>query len=169
MRVDEIGVVIDYFHGSTAEHLDMLGVDPERLPEPDAWHRMFEREFDEPVETRPRLLVIWESDDGPVGFSSADTITIGDQARMHLHVLGPENRRRGVGTECVRQSVRLYFDTFRLQRLICEPNALNVAPNRTLQRVGFRYVMTYMTVPGWLNFHQPVTRWVFERDQLATM
>jgi hypothetical protein len=46
--------------------------------------------------------------------------------------------------------------------LFCEPNAFNVAPNRTLQRAGFKYVKTHMTVPGLLNFHQAVTRWVFE-------
>lgn len=41
----------------------------------------------------------------------------------------------------------------------------NVAPNRTLQRVGFRYVKTHNTVPGPLNFHQAVTRWLMEERQ----
>lgn len=39
------------------------------------------------------------------------------------------------------------------QRLICEPKACNVAPNRTLQRAGFTYVETHMTVPRPLNYH----------------
>jgi hypothetical protein len=46
--------------------------------------------------------------------------------------------------------------------VISEPNAFNAAPNRTLQRAGFRYVKTHMTVPGPLNYHQAVTRWVLE-------
>lgn len=38
-----------------------------------------------------------------------------------------------------------------------------MAPNRTLQSAGFKYAKTYMTVPGPLNYHQAVTRWVFEK------
>jgi hypothetical protein len=29
--------------------------------------------------------------------------------------------------------------------------------------IGFKYVKTYRTVPGAINFHQAVTRWVLER------
>jgi hypothetical protein len=53
-----------------------------------------------------------------------------------------------------------------LKRLFCEPNASNVAPKRTLQSVGFRYVKTYMTVPGPLNYHQAVNRWVLDEREL---
>ena len=28
MTIEEVDVIIDYFHGSTPEHLDLLGVDP---------------------------------------------------------------------------------------------------------------------------------------------
>ncbi len=82
---------------------------------------------------------------------------------MHLHVVDPQRRRSAIGSACVRSTVELYFDVLRLKRLFCEPNAFNVTPNRTLQLVGFRYVKTYMTVPGPLNFHQAVTRWVMEK------
>jgi hypothetical protein len=51
----------------------------------------------------------------------------------------------------------------KLKSLFCEPNAFNIGPNRTLQKAGFKYVKTHMTVPGPLNFHQAVTRWVLER------
>ena len=57
----------------------------------------------------------------------------------------------------------LPIDTLQISRLFCEPHALNVAPNRTLQAAGFKYVKTHETVPGPFNFHQPVTRWVLEK------
>jgi hypothetical protein len=41
MRLDEVGLIIEYFHGSTAEHLELLGVDPTRLPSPGRWHELF--------------------------------------------------------------------------------------------------------------------------------
>jgi len=166
MQLDEVDLVIDYFHSAAPEFLETLGVDPTRLPDPVAWRGLFADELERPVETRGRLLVIWESQGDPVGFSSADKIVIGAEAYMHLHVLEPDNRRHGIGTECVRQTARLYFDALRVQRLFCEPNAFNIAPNRTLQRAGFTYVKTHMTVPNRLNFHQPVTRWMFEQSEV---
>lgn len=163
MRLDEVGIVIEYFHGATPEYLEALGVDPTRLPERAVWHEQFAAEFANPIESRPRLMVMWELDGRPVGFSSADKITIGVQANMHLHVVEPDLRRQGIGETCVRKTARLYFAALRVQRLFCEPNAFNVAPNRTLQRAGFAYVKTHNTVPAALNFHQPVTRWILER------
>ena len=109
------------------------------------------------------MLVIWLSDDQPVGFSTSDKIRYGEQAHMHLHVTEPERRHQGTGVECVRRSADIYFERLKLKRLFCEPNAFNVPPNRTLQKAGFKYLKTRMTVPGPLNFHQAVTRWVMER------
>ncbi len=81
---------------------------------------------------------------------------------MHLHVVDAHRRRSGLGNVLVRQTAALYFEALELKRLFCEPNAFNVAPNRTLQTAGFRYVKTHMTIPGPLNHHQEVTRWVLE-------
>jgi RimJ/RimL family protein N-acetyltransferase len=168
MALDEVGIVIDYFHGATPEHLELLGVDPTRLPPPPVWRERYVQEYAKAIEQRATLLVIWKSGNQPIGFSSADKIVFGRQANMHLHVLRPEDRNSGFGTACVAQTAELYFNALKLERLFCEPNAFNVAPNRTLQRVGFRYVKTHNTVPGPLNFHQAVTRWVLERQQIKS-
>jgi RimJ/RimL family protein N-acetyltransferase len=109
------------------------------------------------------VLIIWLSDEQPIGFSTSDKIHYGEQANMHLHVTEAERRHQGIGVECVRRSVDIYFEKLKLKRLFCEPNAFSAAPNRTLQKAGFKYLKTHMTVPGPLNFHQAVTRWVIER------
>jgi RimJ/RimL family protein N-acetyltransferase len=163
MTLAETDLIIDYFHGSTPEHLEVLGVDPTRLPRPESWRERFTRECALAVEKRNALFVLWLSDDRAVGFSTSDKIIYGEQAGMHLHVTDPERRNRGVGAECVRRSAELYFERLKLKRLFCEPNAFNVAPNRALQKAGFKYLKTHMTVPGPFNFHQAVTRWVMER------
>jgi RimJ/RimL family protein N-acetyltransferase len=116
-----------------------------------------------PAEDRATVLVVWELDGGPVGFSTADKIVYSEQANMHLHVIDARLRTSGISSRCVPLSVELYFDRLKLKRLFCEPNAFNVAPNRLLHRAGFRYIKTHMTVPGPLNYHQAVTRWVFEK------
>lgn len=116
-----------------------------------------------PLEECLRFFVTWLLDDRAVGFSSCDKILFGECANMHLHVADPVRRTKGVGAACVSKSVEIYFRKLKLKQLFCESNAFNVAPNRTLQKAGFKYLKTYMTVPGPLNFHQPVTCWVMER------
>jgi RimJ/RimL family protein N-acetyltransferase len=163
MQLAEVGLIVDYFHGSTPEHLEMLGVDPTRLPRRADWHGYFEREYALPLERRGALFAIWLLDNRPFGFSSCDKIIFGERANMHLHVTDPARRQRGFGTECVKESVEIYFARLKLKSLFCEPNAFNMGPNRTLLKAGFKYLKTHMTVPGPLNYHQAVTCWVIER------
>lgn len=164
MTLQETAMIIEYFHAATPEHLDMLGVDPTRLPPASQWQRLYQQMFDQPVDQRNSLLVSWLYDDRFVGFSTADKIRVGQHANMHLHITNAPQRQHGIGVECVRQTVELYFQALKLKQLFCEPNAFNVAPNRTLQKAGFKYVKTHMTVPGPLNFHQAVNRWVIDRS-----
>jgi len=163
MTGSEVDLIIEYFFQSTPEYLEILGVDPSRLPAPDGWRERFRRACEQPIEQRGWIAVTWLSDNQPIGFSTADKIAYGEHANMHLHVIDPGRRNQGYGVECVRRSVDIYFDRLQLKRLFCEPNAFNVAPNRTLQKAGFKYLKTHMTVPGPLNYHQAVTRWVIER------
>lgn len=162
MEASEVDRLVDYFHGASPEHLELMGVDPTRLPAPETWRERLQREISLPIEARAVLPVIWLDAGDCIGFSTADKISFGVQANLHLHIIEPERRGRGAGAECVRQTARLYFHRLRLQRLFSEPNAFNIAPNRALQKAGFRYVKTHMTVPGTLNYHQAVTRWVME-------
>jgi RimJ/RimL family protein N-acetyltransferase len=165
MTLSETGLIIDYFHNATPEHLEMMGVDPSRLPRRAEWLERYAREYALPIEQRSTFLAIWLDEDRPVGFSTCNPLYYGDRAHMHLHVLVPENRRRGIGVACVKLSAALYFERLKLKRLFCEPNAFNVGPNRTLHKAGFQYLKTHMTVPGAINYHQAVTRWVMERAQ----
>jgi RimJ/RimL family protein N-acetyltransferase len=162
MEHAEAGMIIDYFHSATPEHLETVGLDPTRFPTPERWRRRYETESGLPYRERSTVLVLWELDGAAFGFSTADKIRFGVQANMHLHIVDPDRRRAGLGSECVRRTAAIYFDVLELERLLCEPNAFNIAPNRTLQRAGFTYVKTHMTVPGPLNYHQAVTRWVLE-------
>ena len=163
MTLAETPMVMDYFRTSTPEFLETMGVDPTRFPPPREWTERLRQLYDLPIERRWSLFVVWLRDGRPVGFSSCDKITFGEQAHMHLQIFESENRRRGLGVECVRRSVVVYFEKLRLKRLFAEPNAYNVAPNRTLQKAGFKYLKTHKTVPSPINFHQAVTRWVIER------
>jgi RimJ/RimL family protein N-acetyltransferase len=132
---------------------------PPVWPPPQSWRERFQRQSALPIERRAWIAVIWLLDGLPVGFSTSDKIVYGEQANMHLHVTDPERRNQGVGAECMRRSADINFERLRLKWLFCEPN---VAPNRALQKAGFKYLKTHITVPRPLN-HQAVTCWVIER------
>ncbi len=116
-----------------------------------------------PIEDREGYALLWELDGRVIGFSSADRIVFGEEAFMHLHIVSPELRHRGFGSEFVKESARHYFRVLQLERLYCEPNAFNTVPNRALQRAGFHYLFTHETKPTPINFHQAITRWMLER------
>lgn len=167
MKLGEVGIRIDYFHRASDQHLQTLGVDRSLLPTPDAWRASYEEDFARPLRARANYLLVWERDGSVVGFSSADRIVFGSEAFMHLHILDQGMRGQGLGVQFVRESARIYFAILELQRLFSEPNALNIAPNRTLQRAGFRYLFSHETKPGSINFPQLATRWVLDRPSGA--
>jgi hypothetical protein len=166
MSCSEASLIIEYFHGATSVFLYGLGIDPARLPLRDVWRAHYDREFELPIEKRKSLLVIWEWSGEPLGFSTADKIVIGEEAFMHVHIIDGRLRRLGYGTLLVRQSAEIYFEALRIRTLFCEPYAFNMAPNRALQKAGFKYLMTHETVPGPLNFYQSVNRWMLSAGHL---
>ena len=163
MTLEETDRIIDYFYDATPEALELQGVDPSRFPPVSQWRRFYQQVYEQPIEQRSHFMVSWLNGDRFVGFSVTDSIKFGEQAHMHLHIVEPSLRNSGIGAACVKASVEIYFQTLQLKRLFCEPHAFNVAPNRTVQKAGFKFVKTHMTVPGPINFHQPVNRWVIER------
>ena len=81
---------------------------------------------------------------------------------MHLHMWREDIRKSGLGFELMKNSIPYYFEIFQLKHLFCEPYALNIAPNKTLKKLGFDFIRQYETVPGWISFNQPVNRWVMD-------
>lgn len=163
MLLSEVGIRIAYFHDASDEYLRALGVDRARLLSPAAWRAFYEADYARPLQERENYSLVWLLDGQIVGFSSADQITFGEQAFMHLHILQASRRRSGLGTQFVKLSAAHYFRALQLQRLYCQPNALNTAPNRTLQDAGFRYVFTRDGMaPSAMNFPQLITRWVLD-------
>ena len=163
MTLEEADIIIDYFHGASHDFLRSLGVAPAKLPFRDDWEAFYRAEYQRPIQKRRAILVLWELDGEPIGFSTADKIIFGQEAYMHLHILHPERRRSGYGARFVGETVKIYFDILNIQKLYCEPYALNEAPNKTLQKAGFKFIKTHEAIPGPLNFRQPVNRWLLER------
>jgi ribosomal-protein-alanine N-acetyltransferase len=161
----DLEMIVDYFHSSTNDHLLKMGVDINKLPERNAWLQLLNEELQQPMESKKFFFVTWLLDDMPVGHTSINKILFGKEAYMHLHMWKPGERQKGHGTKFVALSLPLYFTNFNLEKLYCEPYALNPAPNSTMKKLRFEFIEQYETIPGYLNFQQPVNKWRLDLEK----
>src|SRR4051794_24645387 len=52
MELAEVDLIIDYFHSATSEHLEIIGIDPTRLPTPDRWSERYAADYARPPAKR---------------------------------------------------------------------------------------------------------------------
>ena len=162
IRESDINFIADYWSTATPEYLLNMGVDLKKMPARSDFLTMLSNQIKLNYEHKKSFALIWEVDGKPVGHSNVNPIEFGNQAFMHLHIWYPEYRGKGFGEKFVKLSIPLFFEKLKLQRLFSEPYALNPSPNRTLPKAGFKFVKSYMTIPGSINFEQQVNRWVIE-------
>lgn len=165
LQAGDIDALVRYWHDSDPDFLRGMGVDLSKIPPREALAGMLSQQLTQDYPEKQSYGIIWELDGVAVGHSNVNKIIFGEEAYMHLHLWQSDNRQKGLGTAFVRLTLPYFFKNMRLQCLRCEPYALNPAPNKTLEKVGFRLEKTYVTVPGYLNFEQMVNHWVLDRDE----
>lgn len=142
-----------------------MGVDINKLPTAKDWMKILQDDFELPIDQKHFYYIIWLANNTPIGHSNINKIHFGKEAHMHLHLWNKEMRQKGMGRQLIKSTLPYYFNNFKLQKMYCEPYALNPAPNKILQQVGFDFEKTYETIPGWINYFQPVNRWVLTREK----
>ncbi len=155
--------MVDYFLHADEPYLRGMGVDANKLPDRATWLDRLLPDLTRPDSQKQTFYLGWDYDGTRVGHCNMNPLIYGDHAYVHLHLWDPSLRRAGLGTELFRRSVQIFFQRLALQRLYCQPYAHNPAPNRILIKVGFRFIKSYRTVPGLINFEQEVNQYVMER------
>lgn len=169
ITLPDIPHLLDYWFKSDHDFLVGMGVDVSKLPDREAFGKMLENQVHAGYKEKKAYALIWLIDGQPAGHSNLNPIVFGDHAWMHLHMWQSENRRKGLGEQFIRLCLPVYFRNFNLQTLYCEPYALNPAPHKVIERTGFVFEKEYITVPGSINFEQPVKRWVMTRQHLEEL
>ena len=159
MEPADIEAIVRYWVSAEPSFLKGMGVDVQKMPSHEQWIEMLSEQINVPFEQKRSYCLIWQLDGRSIGHSNARPIVFGQEAYMHLHLWDATVRKKGLGTELVRMTLPYFFKNLKLKKLYCEPYALNAAPNKTLQKLGFDFVKEYITIPGFLNFEQPVKRW----------
>ena len=158
--VAQYEAMIDYYLLADDVFLRGMGVERNRLPRKDEWLREVLADHEVPDDKKDRFYLSWIFNGQPIGHSSINKIRIGEEAYFHPHLWRPHLRRAGLGTAFSKRSVQFYFERFRLKRLFSEPFAENPAPNKTLLKLGFKFIQRYRTVPGTISGEQEVNRYV---------
>lgn len=167
LELGDINSVIGYFIDADDDFLKEMGVDREKLPTKGEWRKIFLEEFDRSISSKKSFYLIWLQDGKAVGHSNINKIDYGNEAYMHLHLWDQEKAQSGNGAYFAKRCVELYFKLFKLEKIFCEPNALNPGVNKTLEKIGFELLKEYDTVPGEINFHQTVNRWVLPKGKVV--
>ena len=165
----DINALADYWLNSSDEHHISMGVDLSKLPNRADLISMLSSQLNTPIEQKKSFALIWLLNDKAIGHCNVNQIEYNKQAFMHLHLWDEQTRHKGLGSQLVKLSIPLFFEALKLQHLFCEPYALNPAPNKTLERIGFTFVKEHVCIPGYLNFEQPVKRWVFNKEHLPSL
>lgn len=155
----DIDFIINYWLNADETFLNGMGADIAKMLSQVQWKRMMTEQISQSYKEKKSYCVIWLSDGQPVGHSNVNKILFGEEAYMHLHVWKADKRQKGIGESLVKLSLPYFFDNLQLKKLCCEPYALNPAPNKTLEKVGFTFIKEHITIPGILNFEQPVKLW----------
>ncbi len=159
IQTGDIPLLIDYWLSADESFLSGMGADISKIPPREVWEDMLNEQIKTPLDKKKSYCIIWLQHEKPIGHSNVNNIIYGQEAFMHLHLWKPDSRQKGLGTEFVKKTIPWFFEDLKLKDLFCEPYALNTAPNKTLEKLGFRFIKEYLTIPGYLNFEQPVKRW----------
>jgi len=165
IELKDIDLIADYWLRSDADYLLDMGADISKLPTRNEFCKMLVEQINLPIKDKKSYALIWELNGKQVGHSNVNGIEYGKHATMHLHLWKSDSRKKGIGTVLVKKSLPFYFENLEIQKLVCEPYALNPAPNRTLKKVGFEFEKKYTTVPGSINFEQEVNRWKLSKKK----
>jgi RimJ/RimL family protein N-acetyltransferase len=169
LREEDIPSIARYWVESEPAFLKAMGVDLHKIPTRAAIGESLRDQLTLPVNERNSYCLIWMAAGVPIGHCNTNPTTFGHEAFMHLHLWEGAARKRGAGTALLTMNLPRFFTGLELSVLYSEPYALNPAPNRTLERVGFEFVKEHRTTPGSLNFEQPVKRWAMTRSRFEQL
>lgn len=165
----DIELIVSYWLNAEDSYLLGMGVDLTKMLTRADWIAMLEKQLYTPIAEKQSFCMIWLLNDRPVGHSNVNKIIFGDNAFMHLHIWYADIRKKGYGVEFIKMTLPWFFEKLQLKKLYCEPYALNPAPHRTVEKAGFRFVKEYITIPGTLNYEQPVKQWEITEADLKAL
>ncbi len=164
----DVAHLVNYWQQADEAYLLSMGADIHKIPPRSEMTAMLLDQIEKPYDQKQSYCIIWQYNGEAIGHSNTNQIQYGEEANMHLHIWKKDVRMKGLGSAFLKMTLPWFFNKLQLQCLICEPYALNPSPNKTLRKTGFKFEKEYVTTPGYLNFEQPVNRWILTRDDFMS-
>ncbi len=159
IQKSDIGSITQYWLSADPAFLTGMGVEPAKMPSKEEWITMLSEQLTQSYPEKKSYCMIWLVDSKAIGHCNVNKIKFGEEAYMHLHLWNADGRKKGRGPKLVKMSIPYFFENLELKTIYSEPYALNPAPHKALEKAGFTFVKEFITIPGFLNFEQPVKYW----------
>ncbi len=169
LQKEDIELIVSYWLESDSLSLLAMGVDLKKIPTKESLTQSLLGQLNMPLRHKQSYCIIWLLNNQPIGHSNTNPISYGKEAFMHLHIWDKTIRKKGLGAEFVKMTLPYFFENLKLQKIYCQPYALNPPPNKTLKKIGFNFVKEYITIPGSLNFEQSVLLWELTLEKFKTL
>jgi hypothetical protein len=133
LQESDIQNVVAYWHESSAEHLDDLGIDRDRLGCPNSTYARFHRALRSGNPDQPNIAFAITLDDEFVGYTLLNRYD--PQINYsHWHITNVRRRAAGLSTALYPHRIKTYFETTPMARLIHQTRTRNVGVNRMLDK-----------------------------------
>jgi RimJ/RimL family protein N-acetyltransferase len=165
----DIAPIVAYWTEAPEAYLKGMGIDTSDLSRFDGMPAGMTAELEAAYPEKKTLHLVAELDGEAIGHTYVNDVRFGEVASIHLHLWRNAEKGQGLGSRMVALALPVFFEKLELKKIICEAAAKNPAPNRTMARLGFTFMKTYVTVPAGWNFELEVSRWEMSREQFADL
>jgi RimJ/RimL family protein N-acetyltransferase len=155
---------IDYWFGLSQVEIERLGVAIDRLPSAARMRSDLEAMLAAPADGMRSFVLAWCINGEAIGHASLKDIMPGEFGSIHLHMWRADLRGKGHGPHLFCLAAVDFYERFELKRIICEPKADNLSPNRLLQRIGFPLISTRIGRSSELSANCKLNRYDIVRE-----
>lgn len=159
VQQSDIDLIVNYWLSADDAFLTGMGVDLTKIPSREEMVTLLSAQLNQSYKEKKSYCIIWLIDGKPAGHSNVNKIQFGEEACMHLHLWKADVRQKGMGAIFVKMTLPYFFKNLHLKKLYCEPYAVNPAPNKTVEKIGFTFIREHLCIPGNFNFLQQTKLW----------
>lgn len=157
----DAGLVEAYFRSLTPSDHARMQIDPAKFD--------FGPTFQEGFKKPKQMRVFWEIEGIPCGMMNIRLFKEPIEPGLHLHVLGPKWRGRGLGEKLFLKSCKRLSQLSGYDTLFCEPASTNPFPNKLFKKLGIPIEKTYRTVPSPICYEHEVNRYRITKERLEVV
>lgn len=164
LRQEDISHIVNYWFNKTDAELFQAGVDKNKMGSREAWIEMLENILCTPLEKAHAWYLIWQIDGHSIGYSTLRNIAKNNLADIHLHIWEKNAREKGYGATLFAMSIVEFYSLFNFKLMLCEPNAQNPSPNKTLNKIGFQKWRSMWGAPVSICLNYEMNSYIIDLD-----